>query len=103
KSDHADNAGSDDKGISFSKLSAIGTKRNEHKQACACRDENQQLLRAMAAEPDYQCEARRERSDDCTKGVRRVEAADQPSRFLPARRRRGERKRKTCAPEERAR
>ncbi len=63
------------------------------------RQQDEQLLRALCAEPDGQQEAGPERSDDGAKGVRRVHAADEPPRILSPGGHRRERERKTGAPQ----
>ena len=63
-------------------------------------DEDQELLRMLAAEPDDQQEAGAKRSDDGAERVRRVHAPDQSRGILVARGERRQRQRKAGAPED---
>ena len=81
-----------------------GTRSRQKEQQSRCGgDQDHELLRVLAAEPDRQQQARPERADDGAERVGRVDPADQPRRILVARGHRGQGQRKARAPEDRAR
>ena len=77
------------------------TDRLEHQQPGHHADDDEHLLRVLAADPRHEQQAGAQRADDGADGVGRIDAADQTRGILSARRDRRQRQREARAPQDR--